>query len=199
MTLTTMAAEFAARAHDGMLRRGTDIPYIVHPMEVAAIVAALTDDEEILAAALLHDVIEDCGVTEEELSRRFGARVAQLVRHETQEHAGDPRGTWERRKREAVAQLVHGDWAARVIALGDKLSNMRAIRRDYDRDGDTLFFRFHQHDKRKIAWYYRSCLRVLEPEFGQSQAWRELAEHVEYVFEGIPLISPEGEDAAYAV
>ena len=198
MTLTTMAAQFAAHAHDGMLRRGTDVPYIVHPMEVAAIVAALTDDEEILAAALLHDVMEDCGVTEKALSQRFGARVAQLVRHETQDHAGDPRGTWEMRKREAVDRLMHGDWAARVIALGDKLSNMRAIRRDYDRDGDTLFFRFHQHDKRKIAWYYRSCLRVLEPEFGQSQAWQELREHIEYVFAGIPQLKPEGEEAVCA-
>lgn len=193
MTLTTMAAEFAARAHDGMLRKGTTVPYITHPMEVAAIVSALTDDEEILAAALLHDVMEDCGVTEQELSQRFGVRVAHLVHYETQERIGDPRETWLRRKRGAVERLIHGDWAARVIALGDKLSNMRAIRRDYDRDGDALFFRFHQHDKRKIAWYYRSCLGVLEAEFGQSHAWQELRAHIEYVFSGISVSSPEEE------
>lgn len=195
MTLTTMAAQFAACAHDGMLRKGTNVPYITHPMEVAAIVAALTDDEEILAAALLHDVMEDCGVTEQELSQRFGARVAQMVLYETQERMGDPRETWLRRKRSAVERLVRGDWAARVIALGDKLSNMRAIRRDYEREGDTLFERFHQHDKRKIAWYYRSCLSVLEDEFGQSNAWQELSTHIEYVFSGIPQFLPE-EDAS---
>ena len=198
MTLTTMAVEFAARAHDGMLRKGTNVPYITHPMEVAAIVSVLTDDEEILAAALLHDVMEDCGVTEQELSLRFGARVAYLVRYETQERIGDPRETWLERKRGAVARLIHGDWAARVIALGDKLSNMRAIRRDYDCDGDALFFRFHQHDKQKIAWYYRSCLSVLEAEFSQSAAWQELSMHIEYVFSGIPLYSPD-EDTACAV
>jgi len=195
MTLMTKAVEFAAHAHDGMLRKGTSIPYITHPMEVAAIAAVLTDDEEILAAALLHDVMEDCGVTEQELLPRFGARVAHLVRYATQERTGDPRETWLKRKLGAVERLIHGDWAARVIALGDKLSNMRAIRRDYDRDGDALFYRFHQNDKRKIAWYYRSCLSVLEADFGQSAAWQELSAHIDYVFSGIPFFSPEEDEA----
>ena len=61
------AAEFAKRAHDGVYRKGTQIPYITHPMETAAIVTAFTDEPEMIAAALLHDVIEDAGVTREEL------------------------------------------------------------------------------------------------------------------------------------
>lgn len=199
MTLMSMAAVFAAQAHDGLFRKGTAVPYITHPMEVAAIAATLTDDEEILAAAVLHDVMEDCGVTEEELAARFGARVAYLVCCETQVHGGDPRETWVCRKRSTIERLAQGDRAARIIALGDKLSNMRAIRRDYDRDGDTLFFRFNQHDKRKHAWYYRSCMALLEEELGQTDAWRELRMHVEHVFSGIPLIAPDGAEEARAV
>ena len=85
MTLVSDAMIFAACAHDGMLRKGTSLPYIVHPAEVAAIAATLTDDPHILAAALLHDVMEDCGVGEEELVQRFGPRVAQLVKSETED------------------------------------------------------------------------------------------------------------------
>lgn len=199
MTLVTDAMIFAAGAHDGMLRKGTDIPYIVHPAEVAAIAATLTSDEEILAAAVLHDVMEDCGVTEEEIAQRFTLRVAQLVASETQKRSGDPRATWFERKRSAIRRLAQGDRSVKIIALSDKLSNMRAIHRDFDRDSDTMFFRFHQHDKRLHAWYYRSCMALLEEELGQTDAWRELRMHVEHVFSGIPLIAPDGAEEARAV
>ena len=70
------AAAFAAQAHHGTFRKGTQIPYITHPMEAAVIVSGFTDDPEMIAAALLHDVVEDTGVTEEEIRERFGSRVA---------------------------------------------------------------------------------------------------------------------------
>ena len=182
MTLVSDAMIFAACAHDGMLRKGTNVPYIVHPVEVAAIASTLTDDPEILAAAVLHDVIEDCGVSGQELAQRFGARVAELVLSETQECCGDPRLTWEARKRAAIAHIAAGDHASKVIALSDKLSNMRAIRRDFERDRERMFARFHQHDKRRHAWYYRSCASLLKDELGDTDAWRELNEHIRHVF-----------------
>ena len=73
------AAEFAAKAHEGALRKGSRIPYISHPMEVAMIVALITDDKDLIAAAYLHDVIEDAGVTYQELEREFGSHIAQLT------------------------------------------------------------------------------------------------------------------------
>lgn len=79
------AASFAAKAHQGVFRKGTEIPYITHPMETAVIVSGFTDDPEMIAAALLHDVIEDAGVTKEELEARFGPRVAQLVANESED------------------------------------------------------------------------------------------------------------------
>ena len=197
MTLISDAMVFAACAHDGMLRKGTNVPYIVHPAEVAAIAATLTDDPEILAAAVLHDVMEDCGVGMAELEQRFGVRVAELVLSETQERCGDPRMTWEARKRSAIEQIARGDRAAKIIALSDKLSNMRAIHRDFDRDGEAMFARFHQHDKHRHAWYYRSCAALLRDELGDTDAWRELKGHIEVVFsdEGPELCLPK---AAYA-
>jgi len=186
MTLVSDAMIFATRAHDGMLRKGTNIPYIVHPAEVAAIAATLTDDPEILAAALLHDVMEDCGASETELAAQFGARVAQLVKSETQERNGDPAATWLARKQGAVERIGRGGRAIKIIALSDKLSNMRAIHRDYDRDGERLFFRFHQHDKSLHAWYYRSCAALMKDELSDTLAWQELCEHIAYVFADIP-------------
>ncbi len=182
MTRLTDAIAFAAGCHDGMLRKGTSLPYIVHPAEVVAIASAMTDDEDVLCAAVLHDVMEDCGVTIEALTARFGVRTAQLVLNETQLHGGDPHATWDMRKERAVAQLRHGSREMKIIALADKLSNMRAIRRDYDRYGDGVFERFHQHDMRRHAWYYRSILALLEGELGETDAWKELCAHVEYVF-----------------
>lgn len=195
MTLVSDAMIFAACAHDGMQRKGTNVPYIVHPAEVAAIASTLTDDPEILAAAVLHDVIEDCGVSGTELAQRFGARVAELVLSETQVHCGDPHMTWEVRKRAAIAQLARSGRASKIIALSDKLSNMRAIRRDFERDGERVFDRFHQHDKDRHAWYYRSCVSLLEGELGDTDAWRELNGHIERVF---PEDGTCHEKAAYA-
>ena len=79
MTLVTQAVVFAAQAHDGALRKGSQIPYIVHPMEAVAIASTLTDDPHVLAAAALHDVMEDCAVDYDTLLARFGSRVADLA------------------------------------------------------------------------------------------------------------------------
>ena len=79
------AAAFAAKAHEGMMRKGSRIPYIYHPMEVALIVAQMTDDPEVIAAAYLHDVLEDTSVTPEKIQGEFGARVLSLVQAESED------------------------------------------------------------------------------------------------------------------
>ena len=191
MTLVTQAVIFAAQAHDGAARKGSEIPYIVHPMEVVAIASTMTDDPQVLAAAALHDVMEDCGVTFEALSERFGVRVARLVCEESQRACGDPCLTWNARKLGAVKRICGGCRAAKIIALSDKLSNMRAISRDFARSGEAVFQRFHQHDKRRHAWYYRSCAVGLRDELGETDAWRELSALVERVFSGVESLAPD--------
>lgn len=190
MTLLTEAVIFAARMHDGAVRRGTRVPYIVHPMEVAAIASTLTQDEEVLAAAVLHDVVEDCGQTLQGVAERFGARVAALVEAETQTPRPDPETSWLARKEEALFKLAHGGRDARLIALADKLSNMRAIARDYAQSGEAVFSRFHERDKRLLAWYYRSCAALTREAFGGTDAWRELDGLVASVFAGVE--NPDG-------
>ena len=190
MTLLTQAVIFAANAHDGATRKGSKTPYIVHPMEAAAIAAALTRDEEVIAAAALHDVTEDCGVTGEELAARFGARVARLVEYESQTQFPDPQTSWHLRKRETIEKLARGGRETKILALADKLSNMRAICRDYRREGEAMFARFHQTDKRLHAWYYRSCAALIEPELGATDEWRELTRLIGEVFGDVQSAEP---------
>ena len=80
------AMEFAVKAHDGQFRKGSKRPYIVHPIEVADIVTYITQDKEVISAALLHDTIEDCkGITRDIIAREFGEKVASLVAAESED------------------------------------------------------------------------------------------------------------------
>jgi len=155
--LLDRAIIFATNAHSGAFRKGTNLPYIVHPLETLAVVSSMTDDPEILAAAVLHDVLEDTAATKEQLREKFGARVTNLVSAESEEKQNDkPRAdTWKQRKQETLDVLKNEkDIAVKMIVLGDKLSNIRSMHSDFERIGDELWERFNQKDVREHAWYY---------------------------------------------
>ncbi len=156
MDIFDSAVTFAVQAHSGAMRKGTQLPYILHPMETAAIAGTMTDDPEILAAAVLHDVVEDTPTTAAEIARRFGARVSKLVAAESEDKREDRPAaeTWRIRKEETVEHLMRArDNAVKMLTLSDKLSNIRAIYRDQLSMGDALWRRFNQKDKRQHAWY----------------------------------------------
>lgn len=147
------AAKFAIDAHRGGERKGKGYPYILHPMEAAVIVSSLTTDPEMLAAAMLHDTVEDTPVTIEQIRREFGDRVASLVYHETSQlpHAAP----WRDRKRAQADQIAGAPRESKIVAIGDKLSNLRAIVADYRQIGEALWLRFKAPDgKADILWYY---------------------------------------------
>lgn len=171
------AAEFAAEAHKGTFRKGSKVPYIYHPMEVALIVAQMTSDEEVIAAAYLHDVLEDTEVTEGELEARFGLRVLQLVAAETENKTQ----SWKERKETTIRHLEAASREVRLLALADKLSNMRTTARDYLVCGDEVWDRFNEKDKGSHRWYYRGLTAVLE-EFEPYPAYQELKSLYEFVF-----------------
>ena len=111
------AIEFAVRAHAGTERRGKGFPYVVHPLEAMAIVSTITSDQEILAAAALHDTVEDTDVTIDDIRTQFGERVANLVRIES---VGDDEGTWHERKQKAIDLIADAPRDAKIVAMGDK-------------------------------------------------------------------------------
>lgn len=171
------AAEFAAEAHKGTFRKGSRVPYIYHPMEVALIVAQMTTDEEVIAAAYLHDVLEDTDVTEGELGAQFGLRVLQLVAAETE----DKSLSWKERKETTIRHLEAAPWEVKQLALADKLSNMRTTARDYLMCGDHVWERFNEKEKESHQWYYRGLVEVLK-EFEPYLAYQELKNLYEFVF-----------------
>ena len=175
---------FAVQAHSGMVRKGTKSPYILHPLEAAAIVASMTDDEEVIAAAVLHDVLEDTPTTVYQLIEEFGQRVTSLVDAVSENKREDITATetWKLRKQETIVELKNEKFlAVKMIALGDKLSNVRAMYRDYQAIGDELWDRFNQKDKSEHGWYYRSIADATK-ELSNYPAWKEYAQLVSLVF-----------------
>ncbi len=184
--LINQAIVFATNAHDGQYRKFSAIPYIMHPMEVAAIIASMTPDEHIIAAGLLHDVVEDCGVQPEEIRTLFGPRVYALVMGETEDKMDNRPAaeTWEERKRDSLLALKYTkDTDLRFLWMADKLSNVRSFYREYLLSGDALWLRLHQKDKSKQEWYYRTIAEYLEP-LSKTAAYMEYVELVDKLFGG---------------
>ncbi len=183
-SLVTKAVAFAAKAHDGQVRKGTDIPYIVHPMEAAAIAAGMTNDQDVIAAAVLHDTMEDAGVSREQIEIEFGPRVAELVAAESENKREDQKAedTWQIRKNETIEHLRRcTDMDVKILALADKLSNLRAIYRDFCAIGDKLWERFNQNDPAMIGWYYRSFKETCV-ELDKTTAYAEYVELLDKTF-----------------
>ena len=181
--LLDRAIVFAVKAHAGTERRGKGFPYIIHPMEAMEIVATMTTDQEVLAAAALHDTVEDTDVTIEDIRAAFGDRIASLVAQESEDR---PEGvsdeeSWHDRKRVAIDRLAKAPHDAKIVALGDKLSNIRAIARDYAEIGDALWGRFHAKDPKDHEWHYRGLADSLR-ELQDTAAYQEFESLINKVF-----------------
>lgn len=184
MELVSEAIAFAVKAHDGMRRKKSEAPYILHPMEAAVIVGTMTDDQNLIAAAALHDVVEDANIIIDEIEEKFGKRVRELVESETEDKRADlpPESTWRIRKEESLAVLKNTeDIGVLMVWLGDKLANMRAIYRDFKAEGVSMWQRFNQKDPDEQAWYYRSIVKLTE-RLSDTSAWLEYKTLTELVF-----------------
>ena len=181
------AIRFAVEAHAGQLRKGSEMPYVVHAMEVLSILAAISDDIELLMAGVLHDCIEDGlvpdgkggmrPVTREDIEERFGERTAELVAA----HSEDKDSSWEERKTKALQELEAADDDLQNLVLADKLSNMRAIARDYAARGEDFWNLFHVKDKSVHGARYRGLVDALQ-ELSGCWAYEEFKRLVYQVF-----------------
>ena len=184
MELVSKAIIFATQAHDGMRRRQEKSPYILHPMEAAAIVGSITNSQEVIAAAALHDVVEDAGISMQEIEAHFGKRVAELVASETENKRVHlpPETTWKVRKEEAIQILESTkDLDIKILYLGDKLSNMRAFYRNWLKEGNGVWQHFDQKDPVQQAWYYRSIADNTR-ELSNTPAWQEYHHLIQIIF-----------------
>ena len=181
--LLDRAIIFAVKAHHNSERRGKGFPYIVHPMEAVEIVATITSDQELLAAAVLHDTVEDTDVTLEDIRHEFGDRVASIVEDESDKNIEgvSETDTWMERKQTAIDRLRQAPLDAKIVAMGDKLSNMRAIYRDYLTKGDSLWQIFHVSDKSVHEWRYRKLAESLS-DLSDTFAYKEFTGLIDKVF-----------------
>lgn len=186
--LLDRAIEFAMVKHAGQERKGTHIPYVTHVIEAMEIVCRMTEDEELRAAVVLHDTLEDTDTTKEELIAAFGPRVADLVAAESEDkRKGQPEEkTWQDRKTETIRHLKKAGTEVKMIALGDKLSNVRAMARDYRVIGEKLWQRFNEKDPIKQGMYYGLLANIFwnDEILRETQEYREYVELCEYLFSG---------------
>jgi (p)ppGpp synthase/HD superfamily hydrolase len=149
---------FAAEKHAGQTRKASTIPYIAHLMGVASLVLEFSGDEDMAIAALLHDVVEDCGGKPmlKEVRRRFGSRVAKIVEGCTDSDT-DPKPPWRERKETYIRHLKTADSETRLVSAADKLNNVRSIISDHREIGESIWSRF-QGGRDGTLWYYRALL-----------------------------------------
>ena len=199
MTKIEKAVLFATRAHAGQVRKGSEKPYILHPMEVMAIVTKYTDDEDVISAAVLHDTVEDTTVTLERLEKEFSPRVAALVASVTEDKKKDlpAESTWLERKQEAILHLETASHETKLLCLADKYSNLRDMYDDIEDFGSEYWQLFNQKDGRMHAWYYRENFRILKEEFADTVEILEFEGMMDFVFDDCrtePVLSEDDPD-----
>lgn len=152
------AIEFAARAHRGQFRKGTKIPYIVHPLNVAHTLLKHGCPEVVAMAGVLHDIIEDTTVTFDEIQKAFGHEIAAWVDGCTEQNREAP---WEERKQKKLEYLDVAPAEVLTVSLADKLDNAQAIIRDFGDLGDALWTRF-KRPREAQSRYYLDLAQIFE-------------------------------------
>ena len=153
------AIVFATRAHHGQVRKGSDVPYMIHPFETAQILTEAGCSDEVVIAGLLHDTLEDTETSSTEISAAFGYKVLGLVFAASE----DKRLDWEVRKHHTIDYLNNEATQDEMLLIcADKLSNLRSIRFEKDTLGEVVWARFKK-GKDMQKWYYDGILDALEP------------------------------------
>ena len=151
------AEEFAARAHAGQTRKGSNTPYIDHPLRVAHVLEEHGASPEAIIAALLHDTAEDTPVTHEDIQREFGEKIASIVAGASEPDKSLP---WEERKEGTIRRLRSVSFESALVSAADKIDNLRSTVADLERIGEDVWRRFNQ-GRDKQEWYHRECLESL--------------------------------------
>lgn len=174
------AIEFAAVKHEGQTRKGSSIPYITHPFGVALMLQKEHQRDEVIAAGVLHDTLEDTDTTKEELMKKFGEEVLWLVMAATEPNKSLP---WEERKLHTIEQLPLRSNEEVVLIIADKLHNLRSIRQEVAERGEVVWAHFNRgkHDQ---SWYYMGIVQALMERRKEIPLVRQLEKEVCQLFIG---------------
>jgi (p)ppGpp synthase/HD superfamily hydrolase len=181
MNIVEKAIIFAASAHEGQTRKSTDIPYITHPFAVGLILQKAKCTDEVIAAGILHDTIEDTSTTYDELTENFGAHITNLVSAVSEPDKSLP---WEARKQHTIDRLKDASLEEIQIITADKFHNLSSIRADLEVLGEKVWSRFNR-GKYDQHWYYSSIVRGLAPWKKEFILIQALEKEVKEVFESL--------------
>ena len=187
MNILEEAIIYATVLHQGKKRRLKNTPYILHPMEVAQILSTMTDDEEVITAGILHDIVEDTDGTLEEIEKRFGERVAYLVAADSEaENSGEGETvSWKQRQEESFRVLKNStDIGVKMLWLADKLANIRSLAGMFSEFGDEVWKKFRQSDPDLQCWYYQTIAETIELSLNKTGAFKELIKHINFIWPG---------------
>jgi len=188
--LMDRAIEAAVKAHQKQKRKGTRIAYITHPFAVGIILAKAGCSDKVVAAGILHDLIEDARSKPSRIREEFGEKVAFIVEKCTEP---DKRRSWRKRKQHTLDALKEAGLEVKFVTCADKLHNIRTIARDYNRVGDRLWNRFRR-GREDQRWYYTALvksLRIKGDNPSYEKLYEEFKRRVREVFSKIR----EGENA----
>ncbi|MGI2326898.1 HD domain-containing protein [Planococcus sp. YIM B11945] len=183
--LIDKALQFAAVKHHGQMRKGTNIPYITHPVAVALMLQKEKQRDEVVAAGLLHDTLEDTEATESELEALFGLDVLNLVKAATEPDKSLP---WEERKLHTVSRLSFRSTEELHLIIADKWHNLQSIKNDVDRLGESVWSRFNR-GKREQSWYYMGIAHALKARKKEVPLVREFERDVFQLFVGVDKLA----------
>ena len=194
------AIAFAQKAHQGQYRKGTKLPYIVHPLGVMEILSRYQASEDLMIAGILHDTLEDTSTTAEEIEKRFGKRIKELVIAATEPEHDAP---WEQRKQHTIDFIKDmEDEEILLLSCADKLHNLNSMIEDYKHIGEELWKRFKRGNsmiedykhigeelwkrfkrgKEKQCWYYTSLAQAYESHHHPHPIFKEYTNKVRKFF-----------------
>lgn len=184
-----LALKIAAKAHSGQYRKGTNIPYISHPVAVGMIIGQYTNDETTIVAGILHDILEDVNpavYSEADMRRDFDDEITDIVKDVSEpKTAGQPKLPWKERKESYLKRLGNSYYIeAYIVAVADKIHNLTDILKDYDQFGDEIWHRFNTSEQ-DILWYYREVFYLIKNE----PVPIELKRHFENLVEDLTIIT----------
>jgi (p)ppGpp synthase/HD superfamily hydrolase len=176
--IVNQAIIFATKAHEGQTRKGTDIPYITHPFSVGMLLQKENGTDEVIAAGILHDTIEDTSATYEELASLFGTHIANLVQAASEPDKSLP---WKERKQHTIDRLKNANSEEIQVIITDKFHNLRSIRADLKSIGESIWDRFNR-GKSDQHWYYSSIVKEVAHRKREFKLIQELENEIIEVF-----------------
>jgi (p)ppGpp synthase/HD superfamily hydrolase len=178
MDVIEKALQTASKSHEGQYRKNTDIPYITHPVSVGMMLLKAGYSEEVIAAGILHDIVEDTTLTLEDIENEFGAKIAKIVEGSSEPDKSLP---WKNRKEHTIEFLKTASEEIRAVVCADKLHNIRSIIRDYQQIGEEVWKKFNA-GREQQKWYYTNVVESLGTQ-STFDLFKELRNEVDRLFE----------------